>query len=79
MSSFWNWLVANGLYRDIISVVVVGILAPLVAYRPWKKHRATQKQIADSLDTSTPGGLTDVLRAVEANHQSGQNAGGQQS
>lgn len=64
MPRVWDWLVAQGLYRDIVSVCVVGLLAPIVAYRPWKKHRETQKQIADSLNTKTPGGLSDVVKAL---------------
>jgi hypothetical protein len=61
----WEWLVAEGIYRDIVSAVVVTIIAPLLAFKPLRKHFKTQKKIANELDTSTPGGITDLLHAVQ--------------
>jgi hypothetical protein len=64
MASFWDWLVSQGLYHDIVNLCLLFIFGPILAYHPWKKHRESQKEIANALDTRTPGGLADVVRAV---------------
>lgn len=61
----WTWLVNEGLYRDLVAVGAAAIVTPVIALRPFKKIVKKQEVIADSLDTSTPGGLTDLLHAIE--------------
>ena len=63
----WHFLVANGLYRYFVGwlvgfvfgVLIVGTIRRTVK-RLWREHVHTQQKIADSLDTSTPGGLSDL-------------------
>lgn len=64
MLSVYHWLVAQGLYHYILAWTVATILTWLLARRKYRLHRKTQAHIADALDTSTPGGLTDVLDAI---------------
>jgi hypothetical protein len=65
----WHWVVNEGGLRDLVSVITFGIFTPVVA---WFGKRLAKKidVIRDQLDTSTPGGLTDVMNAVQA--QAGQ-------
>ena len=60
----WHWLVANDLWHAVVATLVSLPAAVVVAWAPWKRHRAAQSRISDLLDTSTPGGLTDVVEAV---------------
>lgn len=39
--------------------------------RAWRAHLAQQAQIVDALDTSTPGGITDVVDAVRQSQANG--------
>lgn len=57
----WHFLYINGFWGDIIMWCVTAMLSWLWVHRLWKKSHHTQKRIADLLDTSTPGGLTDVM------------------
>jgi hypothetical protein len=61
----WHWLVNEGLLRDIVAVVSAGVVSPVIAV-PVKRFQNTQKDIADKLDTSTPGGLKDVVDMLHA-------------
>ena len=61
----WHWLVANGLYRDLIAATVAVIVTHLFAWRPLRAHRRRQERIIGLLDTGKPGGLTDVVSAVK--------------
>jgi hypothetical protein len=61
----WHWLVNEGLLRDVVAVVSAGVVSPILAV-PAKRFRATQKDIADKLDTTTPGGLKDVVDMLHA-------------
>lgn len=63
MTSFWHHLVALGLLKDALAVVVNITGASLAAWLPWKRHRQAQALIADRLDTTTPGGLADLTPA----------------
>ena len=45
----------------LIYSVIGGLVAWAFAHRPLRR----QRQIADRLDTETPGGITDVVRAIE--------------
>lgn len=60
----WHWLVAQGLYRDLLASTIASTIgltaARIVTWRPLKRHTKLQEQIADRLDTSTPGGLGTV-------------------
>lgn len=47
-----TWLVARHPLRQLLELLGI--------------HAVHQHQIADALDTDTPGGLTDVLEAIEA-------------
>lgn len=66
----WDWLVANGLFRDVLATAIGLGSAKLLTVRIIREHKQSQAQIADLLDTKTPGGLTDVLSAVK--EQSGE-------
>jgi hypothetical protein len=57
----WRWLVAAGLYRDLVATTIALGGARLIAWRPLRKHLANQERTADLLDTKTPGGLHDLL------------------
>jgi hypothetical protein len=71
--------ILNDLIGALIGVLVVGlILRPAVNHfrgfigREWAEHKDHQRRlvdsnerIADALNTSTPGGLTDVVSAVK--------------
>jgi hypothetical protein len=59
-----HWLQVNGLWTAVIAWMVFSALTVAAAWRPWSKHRKVQEKIADNLDTTTPGGLTDLVRAV---------------
>lgn len=61
MTALWQWLQAQGLVRDIVATVVGVTGAHLAGWRP-KRHQRTQEQIADRLDTSTPGGLGEIVK-----------------
>jgi hypothetical protein len=65
--AIWNWLTANNLWKDALSWAVFAVLTWAATWLPWRKHRKTQAKIADSLDTSTPGGLSDLIAAVNQN------------
>lgn len=57
----WARLVADGLLRDILAAAVGGAITPALAWRPWRAHQKRQDRIIDLLDTSTPGGLADLV------------------
>jgi hypothetical protein len=59
-----HWLVANNFWVSVLAWCVFGSLTAIAAWRPLKRHQKTQAKIANDLDTKTPGGLTDVLNAV---------------
>ena len=70
MGHLWAHLVAAGLLRDLLSAAVAVLTGHVVLWRPWRAHRRAQAQaaadrrlIADRLDTSTPGGITDLVAA----------------
>ncbi len=60
----WQWLVDHNLWQSVVGWLVFTVLTAAVAWFPWSKHKRVQATIADRLDTSTPGGLTDVVKAV---------------
>jgi hypothetical protein len=61
----YDHLVALGIYRDLTAAVVGVIVARIGAYHPLKKLHKRLRSIEDQLDTSTPGGLTDVVHELE--------------
>lgn len=63
--AIWQWLVANGLFRDVLATSIGLGAAKLMTMRPVQQHRQNQAQIADLLNTRTPGGLSDVVKAVK--------------
>ena len=63
--TWYNWLVDNGLWRDVISFSVGAILGLVVATHPFRLVHRALFRISDQLDTRTPGGLTDILRALK--------------
>lgn len=65
VTAAWDWLIGQGLYRDLIATTVALAGARLITWRPLSRHQRTQEQIADRLDTSTPGGLNDVVRHLK--------------
>ena len=75
LDATWDWLVAQGLYRDILGAGVAIGVARLGAWRPLRRHAERQERIADLLDTDTPGGMKDVvdeLRKRGHGHAGGQ-------
>ena len=60
MGHAWHWLIVNGLYKDLIAATVALIVTRAAAWRPLKRLR----RIEDLLDTDSPGGLRDVVRAL---------------
>jgi hypothetical protein len=67
----WNWLVQEGIYRDIVASITGVLVATVVAWHPFKRLRRSQIEINNNLDTTTPGGLTDVLKALNVSQASG--------
>ena len=45
--------------------LLFGALVTTPLTRMWRQHQRTQQLIADRLDTSTPGGLHDVVKAID--------------
>ena len=62
---WWQWLVAQGLYRDLVGTAIALGGARLVAWRPLREHRKRQDKIADLLDTKTDGGLKDIRDGLD--------------
>lgn len=60
MGHIGHWLVTNGLWKDLLAATVALIVARIAAWRPLKRLR----RIEDLLDTDSPGGLHDVVRAL---------------
>jgi hypothetical protein len=61
----YEWLEREGsLWKAVVGFWVVAVFTWFLGVLPWRRHRKTQKQIADRLDTTTPGGLTDLVTAV---------------
>jgi hypothetical protein len=64
----YQHLVTLGLYRDLLAsavgTVVAAVIGHAVLWRPWRHHRRAQQAIEDKLDTRTPGGLADVVKAI---------------
>lgn len=56
--AYYDYLVVLGLWKDVLAVLVAAALAWLLRVG----HRL--KKIEQHLDTSTPGGLTDVVTAL---------------
>jgi hypothetical protein len=68
--AIFEWLVQNNLLKATVAFWVTLILGGLVTLllRPWKafqKRRQLQERIADSLDTRTPGGLTELVHKLD--------------
>lgn len=68
----YAWLVANGLWRDLLAALIGLTVTRAAAWGPLKHLRALaaenaarQDRIADLLDTTTPGGLTEVKTLLE--------------
>ena len=62
----YHWLVVDGqVWHAVVSFSVGFAMAKIVTFRPLKKHRQVQEEIRNLLDTSLPGGLTDVVNAVK--------------
>jgi hypothetical protein len=60
----YQFLFEQGLWRSVIGVCVGFLLAKLVTFRPLRRHRKTLEHIEHMLDTGKPGGLTDVVDAI---------------
>lgn len=61
---YW-WLVDQGnLWKAVVGVAVAAVFTWICAIVPWLRHRRTQAAIADRLDTRTPGGLTELVKAI---------------
>jgi hypothetical protein len=60
MGHAWHWLIMNGLYKDLLAATVALAVTRIAALRPMRRLR----RIEDLLDTDSPGGLRDVVRAL---------------
>lgn len=64
--TIYAWLDNDGgLWKAVIGFWIVAGFSWLVGVLPWRRSRKVQKQIADRLDTNTPGGLADLVKAIE--------------
>jgi hypothetical protein len=61
--AYYEYLIVLGLWKDVLAVLVAGVIAWVLRVG----HRL--KKIEQHLDTSTPGGLTDVVNAMQAHNQ----------
>lgn len=69
-----NWtLIGQSAIAGCIVATFAATLARLLAWKPFKQHRANQRRLIeqqavtnDRLDTHTEGGLTEVVEAVKA-------------
>lgn len=73
----YGWLEAQALWPDVV-FTVVGILVTgamgwitlrlkrIHPFKLWREHVHEQKRIADALDTSKPGGLTDLVQTLNS-------------
>lgn len=59
--AYYDYLVVINLWKDVLAVLVAAALAWLLRIG----HRL--KKIEQHLDTNTPGGLTDVVNALNQN------------
>jgi hypothetical protein len=66
--ALWHWLEAQGFVRDVVGIPVALVSAHLAGWHP-RRHLRVQEQIADRLDTSTPGGLGDVVQHLGGEKQ----------
>ena len=71
MGSTWHWLIANGLYKDLLAAVVALAVTRVAAWRPMRRLR----RIEDLLDTNSPGGLREVVRALRGDDDGGDDSG----
>lgn len=53
--------------KTVAGLATAAVVAKVTGFtRALRKHFATQRTIEDQLNTSTPGGLTDLVAAVKA-------------
>lgn len=67
--TYW-WLENNNFWKAQVAFWVTILLSAALAaclrpWQAWKRHRETQEKIADRLDTKTPGGLADLVKALQ--------------
>lgn len=60
----WSDVVFDAVGATVALLFGALVTKPLT--RMWRQHRHTQQLIADRLDTSTPGGLHDVVKAIDS-------------
>jgi len=72
MSSAYHFLVNHGFYDALVWSFTGGTVAFIFARRPIRTllgllglHAYHQAQIADRLDTDTPGGITDLIDVLQ--------------
>jgi len=58
-----HWLTQNSIPGAVAKWAIIGLLGWIV--KLVKQHIHVQHEIRDQLDTSTPGGLRDVVEAVK--------------
>lgn len=64
MHAAWHWLILNGLWKDLLAAFIALAVTRAAAWRPLKRLGASQRRIEDALDTRSPGGLHDVVKAL---------------
>lgn len=62
----YRWLVAQGLYHDVVAAVIAAVIAKAIGlHKRVKKMLTLLHLIADRLDTDTAGGLADIKRIYD--------------
>ncbi len=72
----YGWLTGHNLWQSVVGWFVFSLLTAAATWFPWRKHKKVQAKIADRLDTSTPGGLTDLVEAVNRSLEQGDSNAG---
>lgn len=62
-AGLWHYVLEWTVGFAMTGIIVKGLGGKI--RRAVRAHTAEQRRIADLLDTNTPGGLTDVLAALE--------------
>jgi len=62
----YSWLIHNHLWPAVVSWFVGILLGAMFSWIPFKKHLRKQNDIADKLDTKTPGGMRDIALLLAA-------------
>jgi hypothetical protein len=57
-------IILHWIIQDLLAVAVGFVFGRIIATKRFSKFLDNQAKVADSLDTNTPGGLTDVVNMI---------------